>query len=234
MGEVTRYRGVRPNNNNWGNNPDNDIFKPSSYIMMLANDNISFKMGLQGLTVQSTVETELVAAALTTKEAVLCSNIMLELGFDESFGGVSLYINNTLALHVASNRTYSLRAKHIALSYFFVQEVGEKGNISIQLADLGTEHLSKYRHHDLIKFIDERLRLETPTSSPSSSGRPSSCYGRRTGRGIFIIILSALGSFHKFACTLYFSFVAGSSHYLAYFLSYFRDQLRAMDGQTRP
>ena len=39
----------------------------------------------------------------------------LELGFDESFGSVPLYINNTLELHVTGNRTYSPRVKHIAL-----------------------------------------------------------------------------------------------------------------------
>ena len=36
---------------------------------------------------------------------------MLELVFDETFGSVPLYIDNMSALHVASNRTYSPRAK---------------------------------------------------------------------------------------------------------------------------
>ena len=52
---------------------------------MLANAPISFKVGLQGLAAQFTMEAELVAAALTMKEAAFCSNMMLELGFDESF-----------------------------------------------------------------------------------------------------------------------------------------------------
>ena len=76
---------------------------------------IIFKVGLQGLIAQSTMETELVAAALTMKAAVLCSNMMLELAFNESFGSVPLSMDNTSALHVAGNRTYSPRAKHIAL-----------------------------------------------------------------------------------------------------------------------
>ena len=50
------------------------------------------------------------------KEAVFCSNIMLELGFKERFGSVPFYIDNTSPLHVAGKRTYSLRAKHIVLS----------------------------------------------------------------------------------------------------------------------
>ena len=84
---------------------------------MLANALISFKVGLQGLTAQSTMEAELVAAALIM-EAVFCSNMMLELGLDKSFGSVPLYIDNTSALHVAGNRTYSPCAKHIVLRYF--------------------------------------------------------------------------------------------------------------------
>ena len=46
-------------NANWGNNPDKGKSK-SSYIVMLANAPISFKVGLQGLTAQSMVEAELV------------------------------------------------------------------------------------------------------------------------------------------------------------------------------
>ena len=141
---------------NWGNDPDNGR-STSSYIVMLANAPISFKMGLQGLTAQSTME-----ADLAMKEAVFCSNMMLELGFDKSFGSVPLYIDNTSALHVAGNRTYSPRAKHIALRYFFVQELVEEGKVSIhyvkskdQLADLGIKHHSKHRHRIFIKFINE-------------------------------------------------------------------------------
>ena len=38
------------------------------------------------------------------------SNMMLEMDFSESFGSVPLYVENTSALHVTSNRTYSPRA----------------------------------------------------------------------------------------------------------------------------
>ena len=56
---------------------------------------------------------------------------MSELGFGESFGIVPLHIDNTSALHIADNRTYIPRAKHIALRYyFFVQELVE-GKVSI-------------------------------------------------------------------------------------------------------
>ena len=132
--------------------------------MTVANAPIIFKVELQaGLTVQPTMEAELVAVALTMKEeALFCSNIMSEVGFGESFDSVPLFIDNTSALHITGNRIYIPRAKHIALRYyFFVQELVE-GKISIyyvksegQLADLGTKHHSKHRHRHLIKFIND-------------------------------------------------------------------------------
>ena len=60
---------------NWGNNPDNGK-STSSYIAFLSDGPVSFKVGLQGLTAQSIMEPELVAAALTMKETVFCSNVM--------------------------------------------------------------------------------------------------------------------------------------------------------------
>ena len=101
------------------------------------------------------------AAALTMK-AVFCSNMMLELGFKEGFGSVPLYIDNKSTLHVAGNRTYNPRAKHIALRCFSVQKSVEEGKITIhfvktqdQIADLGTKHANKHRHRALIKLIRE-------------------------------------------------------------------------------
>ena len=104
---------------NWGNNPDNGK-SMSSYIVFLANAPVSFKVGLQGLTAQFTMGAELVAAALAMKEAVFCSNMMKELGFGTRFDSVPRYIDNASALHVAGNRTYSSRVKHVALRYFFI------------------------------------------------------------------------------------------------------------------
>ena len=109
--QAGRFRLVAFSDANWGNNPDKSR-STSSYIMMLPTTPISFKVGLQGLTAQSTMNAELVAVALTMKKAMFCSNTILELDF---FGSVPLYIDSTSALHVAGNRTYSPRAKHIAL-----------------------------------------------------------------------------------------------------------------------
>ena len=115
---------------NWGNNPDNGK-STSSYIVILSDGPVSFEVGLQGLTAQSNTEAELVAAALTMKETVFCSNMMKELGFGTRFDNELVYIDNTSTLHVAGNQTYSPRVKHVTLCFFFVQELVKEGRISI-------------------------------------------------------------------------------------------------------
>ena len=119
---------------NWSNNPDNG-WSTSSYIVMVVSAPIIFKVGLQGLNAQSTMEAELVGAALTMEEeAIFCSNMMLELGFIKIFGRVPLFIDNTSALHIAGNRTDIPRAKHIVLRYYiFVQELVVVGDHAAEL-----------------------------------------------------------------------------------------------------
>ena len=145
----------------WGSNSDNGK-SISSYVVFVADAPVIFKVGLQGLTAQSTMEAEIVATAVAMKEAVFCSHMMKELGFGTRFDGVTLYIHNTSALHVAGSRTYSLRVKHVSLRYFFIQELVKEGRITVQyvktedqLADIGTKKLSKQRQRYLLKLISE-------------------------------------------------------------------------------
>ena len=135
-----------------------------SYIVTMTDAPTILKVGLQRLTAKSTMEAELVAATLAMKdEAVFCSNTISRLGFGESFGSVPLHIDNTSALHIADNRTYITRAKHIALRYYFFVQEPVEGKVSIhyvkseaQLVDfLGTKHHHKHRHRDLIEFIND-------------------------------------------------------------------------------
>ena len=70
------------------------------------------------LTAQSALEAELISMAHENKEAVYISNMTAELGFGRLFESVPLFGDNTGALHMAGNSTYSSRTKQIAL-YFF-------------------------------------------------------------------------------------------------------------------
>eukprot|EP00752_Nemacystus_decipiens_P015693 g14006.t1 len=146
---------------NWGNNPDNGK-SMSSYIMMMCMAPVSFKAGLQSLTAMSTMEAELVAAALVMKEVIFCTNMMTELGFGSEFRSAPLYIDNTATLNVIGNQTFSGRTKHVALRFFYIREIMEEGRISIHyvptednLADIGTKHLNKQRHKYLIDKIQD-------------------------------------------------------------------------------
>ena len=129
----------------------------SSYIVFHSDAPVSFKMWLQGLTAQSTMEAQPVATAIAMKEAGFCSNMMTELVFGTRFDSVPLYIDNTSALLVAGNRTYSSRVKHVALRYFLIKELAEESRITIlyektkdHRADIATKHLSKQRQRCLL------------------------------------------------------------------------------------
>ena len=62
---------------------------------------------------------------------MFCLNMMTELGFKVDIKCVPLHIDNTSALHVAGNQTYSSRAKHVALSYFYIREIIKEEHVSI-------------------------------------------------------------------------------------------------------
>lgn len=72
---------------NWGNNPGDSKSMPS-YVKLFLTAPVNFKVRMQGLTAQSTMEAELVATAVATKEAVFYSNIMKQLGFGPLFDSV--------------------------------------------------------------------------------------------------------------------------------------------------
>ena len=129
-----------------------------------------------------------------------------------------LYIDNMSALHVAGNHTYSPRAKYIALRYYCLVQKLVKGKISIhcvvkskgRLGDLGTKHLRKNRHRNIIKLASMSLRFKTPKThhfpegghhlpAPRIPTYCSQCLAH------FVVI-------YRGARTLHCSFVVGSSH----------------------
>ena len=126
----------------------------------MAKAPVSFKSGLQILTDMSTMEAELVTAALAMKEVIFCTNIMTEVGFGSEFSSAPLYIDNTTTLNVTGNQTFSASTKYVALRFLYNHELKKEENISIHyvptddnLADIGTKHLNKQRHNYLINKI---------------------------------------------------------------------------------
>ena len=185
---------------NWGNNPDNGK-TTSCYLIMMSRASVGFKTGIQSLKVMPTMEADLVAAALTTKEAVFCSNMMAELDFGGDFGYVSLHIDNTATIHVVGNRTCSARRKHIALRFFYIREQVKDVNISIHYS----HGISARRH-----------RHEAPeqTSSPISTGQDEELRGITSNDLMKRLLLrnlqttSSLCTCYVFVCMRFFlSFV---------------------------
>ena len=91
---------------------------------MMAGGPLSFKTALQKVTAQSTMEAALISMALASKEAVYLSNMIDELGFGKRFDCVPRFFDNTSALRITGNNTYSSRTKHIALRFFFLVKGG--------------------------------------------------------------------------------------------------------------
>ena len=127
---------------------------------MLAGGPLIFKTALQRFTAQSRMEAELISMALASEEGVNPSKKMAELGFGKLFHSVPLFVDNTGALHIAGNSTYSSRTKHIALRFFFIKQLVKEGRITIhhvattrQLADMGTKFLSKSTHRHVLGLI---------------------------------------------------------------------------------
>ena len=143
----------------YANNPDN-ANSTSCYWSMQCDALIVFKSGLQGLTVMSTMEAELVSSALAMKEAVFCSNMPTELLFGKVIANVPLHCDNTATLHALGNRSFSSRTEHIALRFFFIRELVSGGTISIHYiptdinpADIGTMNFNKHRFRNPLEII---------------------------------------------------------------------------------
>ena len=128
---------------------------------MLAAGPLSFKRALQNVTAQSTLEAELISMEHAGKEAVYLSSMFAELGFGKLFESLPLFGDNTGAVRIAGNSTYSSRTKHIALRFVYLKELVKDGNIPIhhvktqkQLADVGTKFLTKNTRRHLLNFIE--------------------------------------------------------------------------------
>lgn len=89
-----------------GNNPGTGK-STSGYVFKLPGGGLATKAVTQGLTAQSTMEAEPVSMAYARKEALYISNMLTDLRQGEIFKSELLYCDNTGALHVAGDSTYS-------------------------------------------------------------------------------------------------------------------------------
>ena len=85
--------------------------------------------------------------------------MMEDLGFKETLKCIPIHIDNTSALHVAGNKTYSSSSKPVVFSLFYFCDIIQEGKISIQYIptelnrrDIGTKFLSKQCHRYLFRL----------------------------------------------------------------------------------
>lgn len=108
------------------------------------------------------------AAAITLEEIIVYADMMRERGSGKRFDSVSVYISNTLALHIAGTQIYSSQVKHVAVRYLIIKGLPEKGRTNIcqvktedQLAAIGTKHLGRGRQRFL---VNKSMRFEPDRS----------------------------------------------------------------------
>ena len=143
---------------NWGANPDNGK-STSSNIIMLSKGPISFKVGIQEFSAHGG---GIGGDGARHEGSSLLQQHDAQARLQGRVRQCAALHRKHMLLHDAGNRTYSPRAKHIALRYFFVEELVEEGKMTIrfvktekQIADVGTKHANKHRHRALIKLNRE-------------------------------------------------------------------------------
>jgi len=100
------------------------------YVFYLASGPISWKSKLQSIIAQSTTEAEFIAINAASKEAVYLKSLLEELGFynQKLF---PLYTDNNGALLLSKNPRFHERTKHIAVKYYYIRDLIEKGIIDL-------------------------------------------------------------------------------------------------------
>lgn len=120
----------------------------SGFVFMLNGGAITWLSQKQRVVAFSTTETEYIALALGTKDAIWLQQIISELGL--KCDTVPMYVDNQSAIKLTYNLEYHKKTKHIDICFHFVREIQKRGNIDVryidtkhQLADIFTKALAK-------------------------------------------------------------------------------------------
>jgi hypothetical protein len=100
------------------------------YIFFIAGGPISWKSKLQSIIAQSTTEAEFIAINSAVKEAVFIKQLMTELDVYNQ-AKFPIYTDNNGALALAKNPVFHERTKHIAVKYYYIRQLIEKGTVDL-------------------------------------------------------------------------------------------------------
>ncbi|CAM6121348.1 unnamed protein product [Calypogeia fissa] len=99
-------------------------------VFMLGGGCISWKLVNQSCVALSTTEAEYMAACEATKELIWLQRLVHDLGLSQE--RPELLCDSQSALHLAKNRVFHARTKHIDIRYHFIREALEKKQIFLE------------------------------------------------------------------------------------------------------
>ena len=114
---------------------------------MIAGRAISQTLKKQSYITLSTTESEYIAEALTTQEAIWLTQLLTEIGIAGFLQKpICIYADNNGAIALASNPEFHINTKHIAIRYHRLREEVAAGSVKfvkIPTADMAADGLTK-------------------------------------------------------------------------------------------
>lgn len=144
----------------------------TGYVFCMANGPVSWSSQRQKLVVLSTTESEYVAAATATREAMWLRNLLKDIGSTCELGTV-LFVDNQSAIRLVKNPVFHRRTKHIDIRYHYIREKFESNDVMVeyiptelQCADILTKALPK----DRLRKLCEMLKIASVQMRRSNGG----------------------------------------------------------------
>ncbi|XP_076547399.1 uncharacterized protein LOC143305951 [Osmia lignaria lignaria] len=108
----------------------------TGYAFYIANGVVTWSSQRQRLVSVSTTESEYIAAATATKEAVWLRTLLKNMGH-QCREPTKLYVDNQSTIRLVRNPEFHKRTKHIDVKFHFIREKSESGEIDIVFVLLG-------------------------------------------------------------------------------------------------
>ncbi|KAI5408298.1 hypothetical protein KIW84_054209 [Lathyrus oleraceus] len=104
----------------------------NGYVFILNSGAASWKSSKQDTVVDSTTNTEYIAASSAAKEAIWIKKFISELGIVPSIvDPIGLYCDNNGAIAQAKEPRSHQRSKHILIRYHLIREIIDRGDVKI-------------------------------------------------------------------------------------------------------
>ena len=143
----------------WGGEPI-DRKSYSGYAFLFGGGPVSWDSKKQTIVALSSTEAEYVALCNGAKEAVYLKRLIAEIGYCYNDNPMVLKCDNQSAQHLALNKVYHARTKHIDIKYHYIRSILENKLIvlvytstSDMIADIFTKNLTKEKHLKFIKAL---------------------------------------------------------------------------------